>query len=277
MAMMGLIQRIARNAAGAIGRESWLVRTLRPAYVSTLQLVSGARGIPWDINGVSYRIDPHYREYLAHDYDASVARFLSQRVQPGAVCFDIGANIGVYVLQFAHWSGNAGRVVAFEPNPAAVEVLSRHVHMNQIENTVMIEKAAVGAALGTATLHRFGTDGMSRLAEPNSLLGGRTEPIDVRVTTVDAFCERTGLTPDWLLMDIEGFEFAALRGARRTLERSRRKIGLVVEMHPDIWKSAGTSRADAERFLSEMGLRPIPLMGQKDPLNEHALVHLAWA
>jgi hypothetical protein len=90
---------------------------------------------------------------------------------------------------------------------------------------------------------------MSRLAEPNKLLGGRAEPINVPVTTVDAFCARTGLTPDWLLMDIEGFEFAALFGARRTLERLRKKIGLVVEMHPDVWKSAGTSRADAERFL----------------------------
>jgi hypothetical protein len=77
-------------------------------------------------------------------------------------------------------------------------------------------------------------------------------------------------------MDIEGFEFAALFGAKRTLERLRKKIGLVVEMHPDVWESAGTSRADAERFLSEMGLQAIPLMGQKDPLDEHALVHLAW-
>jgi len=172
---------------------------------------------------------------MAHNYDTSVARFLSERIQPGAVCFDIGANVGVYVLQFAHWSGSSGRVVAFEPNPAALEVLSRHVRMNQIDDMVTIERAAVGAAPGTATLYRSGADGMSRLGEANKLLRGLAEPLDVPVTTVDAFCARTGLTPDWLLMDIEGFEFAALFGAKRTLERLRKKIGLVVEMHPDVW------------------------------------------
>jgi hypothetical protein len=113
---------------------------------------------------------------------------------------------------------------------------------------------------------------MSRLGEPNKLLRDRIEPIKVSVTTIDEFCARTGLTPDWLLIDIEGFEFAALLGARRMLERQRKKLGLVVEMHLDVWNSAATSRSDAERFLSEMGLHAIPLTGQKDALGEHGLV-----
>jgi len=122
---MALIQWIARTASSAMGRESWLIRRLRPAYESTLQLMSVGRGVPWEINGVPFRIDPHYRNRMGQDYDASVAQFLSERVKPGAICFDVGANVGVYVLQFAHWSGSSGRVIAFEPNPAAAEILSR--------------------------------------------------------------------------------------------------------------------------------------------------------
>ena len=274
--MLAPIQWIARLISGATGRESWLIRQLRPAYESTLQLLSAGRGVPWEINGVPFRIDSHYRNRMGHDYDASVALFLSQRVKPGAICFDVGANVGVYVLQFAHWSGSSGRVIAFEPNPAAVEVLSRHVRLNEIESTVTIEKVAISSAPGTATLYRAQADGMSRLGEPNKLLRDRVEPIEVPVTTIDEFCARTGLTPDWLLIDIEGFEFAALLGATRMLERQRNKLGLVVEMHPDVWKSAATSREGVERFLSEMGLCAIPLTGQQDSLREHGLVHLAW-
>ena len=274
--MIGPIQSIARAASGALGRDSWLIRQFRPVYESVLQLMSAGRGVPWEINGVPFRVDPHYRNRMGHDYDAPVAIFLSQRVKPGSICFDVGANVGVYVLQFAHWAGISGRVVAFEPNPAAIEILSSHVHLNEIENTVTIEKVAISDAAGTATLYRAQADGMSRLGEPNKLLRERVEPIEVSVTTIDEFCARTGLTPDWLLIDIEGFEFAALFGARRTLERQRKKLGLVVEMHPDVWNSAATSRADAERFLSEMGLRAIPLTGQKDALGEHGLVHLSW-
>src|ERR1700693_4408995 len=127
--MMWLIQRIARAASGALGRDSWPIRQLRPAYESTLNVLSIGHGVPWQINGVRFRVDPRYRTCMGHDYDASVALFLSQRVKAGATCFDIGANVGVYVLQFAHWSGNSGRVIAFEPNPAAVEVLSKHVRL----------------------------------------------------------------------------------------------------------------------------------------------------
>jgi FkbM family methyltransferase len=274
--MIGPIQSIARAASGAMGRDSWLIRQFRPVYESVLQLMSAGRGVPWEINGVPFRVDPHYRNRMGHDYDAAVAVFLSQRVKPGAICFDVGANVGVYVLQFAHWAGSSGRVVAFEPNPAAVEVLSSHIRLNAIENAVTIENVAISDAAGTATLYRAQADGMSRLGEPNKLLRDRVESIEVSVTTIDEFCGRTGLTPDWLLIDIEGFEFAALLGARRVLERQRKKLGLVVEMHPDVWKSAATSRAVAERFLSEMGLHAMPLTGQKDALGEHGLVHLSW-
>lgn len=273
---MARIQRIARAASGAMGRDSWLIRQLRPAYESTLQVMSAGRGVLWKVNGVSFRIDPHYRHRMGHDREASVALFLSQRVKPGAICFDVGANVGLYVLQLAHWSGSSGRVIAFEPNPTAVEVLSRHVRLNKMEGMVTIERVAIGSASGTATLFRSQADGMSRLGEPNKLLRDQVEPIQVPVTTIDKFCARAGLTPDWLLIDIEGFEFAALLGAKRMLEQQRKKLGLVVEMHPDVWDSAATSRADVERFLSEIGLGAIPLTGQQDPLGEHGLVHLSW-
>ena len=124
--------------------------------------------MPWEINGVPFRVDPHYRNRMGHDYDAPVAIFLSQRVKPGSICFDVGANVGVYVLQFAHWAGSSGRVVAFEPNPAAVEILSSHIRLNEIENTVTIEKVAISDAPGTATLYGAQADGMSRLGEPNN-------------------------------------------------------------------------------------------------------------
>ena len=41
-------------------------------------------------------------------------------------------------------------------------------------------------------------------------------------------------------------------------------MGIVVEMHPDSWEVAGTSRADAESLLRELGLRAEPLSGQAD-------------
>ena len=93
---------------------------------------------------------------------------------------------------------------------------------------------------------------------------------------MDEYCASEGLQPDWLFVDIEGFEIAALSGARELIQKSRGRLGIVVEMHPDVWESANTTRSRAETLLADLGLRAEPLMGQIDPLGEYGLVHLFY-
>jgi FkbM family methyltransferase len=241
-----------------------------------LERLGRGKGIPWEINGVTYRVDPHHRHRLGQNYDAPVAAFLRDRIRAGAVCVDVGANVGVYVLQFAHWSGESGRVVAFEPNPSARVVLEKHVRMNALARRVRVVPAAVGEASGEAILYAAEADGMSRLGEPNKALAGRTLELTVPVVTLDDYCASEGLEPDWLFIDIEGFEIAALAGARALIERRRGKLGIIVEMHPDVWASANTTRARAEALLADLKLSALPLTGQADPLGDYGLVHLAY-
>lgn len=271
---MSVVQGAARRVSGFLGRESRLVTGLRPAYECLLGLLSGGRGTPWEINGETYRVDPRQRRRLGQNYDAPVARFIRERIRPGAVCVDVGANVGVYVLQFARWAGPEGRVVAFEPNPAARAVLERHVGLNGLAGRVEVVPAAVGRARGEATLYAAGVEGMSRLGEPNELLAGRAREITVPVVTLDEFCDEKSLEPDWLFIDIEGFEMAALSGARRLLRGRGAALRVVVEMHPSVWPSAGTTPEAARQLLGELGLRPVPLTGQSDPLGEHGIVYL---
>ncbi len=272
---MSVIQSAAGRVAGLVGRETWLVRWMRPAYESLLEWAGGGRGAAWTINGVEYRIDPHHRHRLGRDYDAPVAAFLRERVRPGDVCVDVGANVGVYVLQFAHWSAPAGRVVAFEPNPGARAVLEKHVRFNGLTGRVNVVPAAVSRSAGSATLYAEGAEGMSRLGEPNSRIAARVREVTVATVTLDEYCAAEGLKPDWLFIDIEGFEAAALEGARELIESRRGRMGIVVEMHPNVWHTAGTCRAAFESLLDGLGLEAVPLTGQRDALGEHGLVHLA--
>jgi FkbM family methyltransferase len=272
---VSMLQTMAGRIAGIVGRESWLIKRMRPAYESLLEWSGRGRGAAWTINGVEYRVDPHHRHRLGRDYDAPVATFLRERVKPGAVCLDVGANVGVYVLQFARWSAPAGRVVAFEPNPGARAVLEKHVRFNDLAGRVTIVPVAVSAGAGSAVLYAADADGMSRLGEPNSSIAGRAREIVVPTVTLDEYCEREGLAPDWLFIDIEGFEAAALEGARRLIQARGREMGVVVEMHPNVWHTAGTTRAVLERLLDELRLDAVPLTGQKDALGEYGLVHLS--
>jgi FkbM family methyltransferase len=268
-----MLQRTAKLVSGFIGRDSWAIRSTRPAYESVLDLIYKQNGMRWRINGVEFRIDPRHRHRLGNEYDASVAEFFRSRVRDGQTCFDIGANVGVYVMQFSHWLRPSGRVVAFEPNPGARQVLEYHVGVNGIANRVVIVPAAVAEKSGRATLYASGADGMSRLNAPNVAIAGRTRGFDVPVTSVDDYVARSGIRPDILMVDIEGFEMAAIAGAAQLI-REKRDLLMAVEMHPNVWSSANTNRASAEALLDELQLTPVPLQGQSDPWNDHATVQL---
>jgi len=271
---MPIVQAAARGVSSLLGRESAVVRALRPLYEATLAAACWRRGIEWPINGVSYRVDPRQRRRLGQEYEQPVADYLRGRLGAGMTCFDIGANVGAYVLQLACWTAPAGRIFAFEPNPDACRVLRRHILYNGLLGRVEIVPAAVSSENGTQTLYAAGPDGMSRLAAPNRGLDGRTVSREVPVLTVDGFCRSRNVRPDLLLFDIEGFEIQALRGAEACIRAAGPSLTVVVEMHPNVWDSAGSSREDAERLIASLGRRVVPLSGQRDPLADHGLVAL---
>jgi FkbM family methyltransferase len=243
-------------------------------YEHALWWLSGRRGIAWTINGVPCRIHPHYRSQFAPNWEELVAAFLRDRVTDGDVCIDVGANVGVYAIQLAHWSAPLGRIVAFEPNPTARAVLEQHVALNRLESRIDVVPLGVGAESGSAELFASRADGMGRLHSPNPRMPGEPDRHEVRLTTLDAYCDARDVRPDWLLIDVEGYEFAALEGARGTLQTRGRELNVVMEMHPDAWSAAGTTRAAAERLLRDLARRPVPLSGQRDPLGEYGMVHL---
>lgn len=270
--MLKTLQVAARKVAGKLGRQSWIVRQLRPAYAKFLEVLAHGHGIPWEINGVNFRIDPRMRQQMGNDYDPHVAKFLCDRVHPDDVIINVGANVGVYVLQFAHWSAPRGCVVAFEPNSAAREVLQKHVEWNGLIDRVRIEPFAVSDQEGEATLHVSGTDVMSRLGTPNPSLAGKTRAVSVDVTTLDRYVEKSGVVPNWVFIDIEGFELAALGAARGLVRNTAAEF--IVELHPEMWGAAGTSRQEAVELFESLGVSAEPLSGQQAPLDDYGIVWL---
>lgn len=271
---MQIVQQAARAVSSLLGRNSALIRAIRPAYESFLHSLHKEKGIPWRVNGVTYLIDPRERPRFGESYEAGTAAYLAARIKPGMVCFDIGANVGAYVLQLGHWSGPTGKIVAFEPNAGAREVLARHILWNGLGDRVTVVPMAVGSSVGESVMYAAGADGMSRLAEVNRGLKDSAVETRVAVTTIDAYCQENGVWPDLILLDIEGFEIEALRGARQAIAQTKPIIA--VEMHPNVWSSAATNRLDTERFLAEMGLRAVGLSRQNHPLEDHGQVSLEY-
>src|SRR5262245_20066540 len=122
--------------------SAWPKRTTRLFWHWWLELAYGRRGITRRVNGVKLRVLPQFRSHFTKEYDATVARVLKERVRPGATCFSVGSNLGVYPLQFAAWSSPNGIVYAFEPNPTTARFLAQHVRLNGWENRIRIVEQA---------------------------------------------------------------------------------------------------------------------------------------
>jgi FkbM family methyltransferase len=148
---------------------------------------------------------------------------------------DIGANTGVFALLARALSAQAS-VVAVEPVARIFEKLVTNVALNDMDIICLCEAVSdtigVGSFLDPGTEHLYTVtieQGPVSTATPAARGHRRT----VALTTVDGMVERLGLAHvDLIKLDVESHEPAALRGARRTLERLR--PSLIVE----IWNDA---------------------------------------
>ena len=76
------------------------------------------------------RADPIQKTHRKGNfYEADELRFLSNLVKKGATIVDIGANVGNHSLYFSHVMG-AAKVIPFEPNPLAYELLIANILAN---------------------------------------------------------------------------------------------------------------------------------------------------
>jgi FkbM family methyltransferase len=255
--------------------ESTLTNILRPIRDVALAVATYPCGVRRTVNGRILRVDARTRSSFSGTYDTGVTQLLRDMLKPGDECWNIGAHVGVHVLQMCSLIGPSGRVFAFEPNPRAAALLRRNVTFNGFSDRVSIIPTAVGERSGTTDFHFAGSDPMARAERPNPLLR-RTRCIRVPLLTLDQFLVERGCSPRCIVIDIEGWEIGALVGAHEVL-RLRPLPLLIVELHPDAWSWSGHSREQLEQLMASHGLEALALSGQADVLGEHgqALIRCA--
>lgn len=143
-------------------------------------------------------------------------RLMSSLLHPGDTMYDIGANVGYYTLLASHRVGPSGRVVAFEPLPANVRLVERHLRLNRVRN-VSVHEVAVSDREGRARFAPNASNAMGKLSDAGS--------IEVAMISLDSFVSAAGLPdPTLLKIDVEGAELGVLRGAATLLDRARPSI-----------------------------------------------------
>ncbi len=130
------------------------------------------------------------------------------------VVLDIGANIGNHTLAFAT---RAHTVHAFEPIPYLFEMLKGNASHNGLTH-VHVQNVALSDREGEATINMVNAGNYGASSFDKRTEG--TTPVDVRMTTGDAFVATHKVTRvDFIKIDVEAHEVYVLRGLMQTLRR----------------------------------------------------------
>jgi FkbM family methyltransferase len=149
----------------------------------------------------------------------------------GAVMVDIGANIGTVTQFFARACATL-RIHAYEPNPAAFEMLQRNINDNHLEQRVVAFPEAVGGGSGDLSLWVDVNTTLSTAYLANSPgEGGRK--IKVPMISLDEVWRRLDQAPIWMLkIDTEGAEGDILENA--SISALQATQNAIVEYHDNI-------------------------------------------
>jgi FkbM family methyltransferase len=182
-----------------------------------------------------------YRAFKAYS-DRGERQLLRKVLFRGAVVVDAGANIGIYSQFLSRCVGRTGVVHSFEPSPENFERL-RFATRNLAN--VRLSRAAVGESSGRSKLYvsdQLNVDHRTYMAE-----GDSRDAVPIDIVALDDYFE-PGQRVDLIKMDIQGYEFHALRGATRVLEENP-DINLLLEFWPSGLEQAGVRWEELVQML----------------------------
>lgn len=187
--------------------------------------------------------------------------FLKSKLKPGDVFLDVGASIGELTLPIS-MAVPGVRVVSFEPNRTANNVLRDTLNRNGVSNVELLPQA-ISDFCGETTFNEHGFDPTGNchfLPETSTIdVPDRPDPhivaqYQVPVITLDDFFAQR---PDAgnvrsIKIDVEGFETKVLHGATNLIARTRPYIS--IDIHSDPFGD-GSTEAGVRACLAPMGYR----------------------
>jgi len=154
--------------------------------------------------------------------DKIITSWIEKYIKNGDVAFDVGANQGLHTKTMLKAVGNLGKVVAFEPVP---ENIAKLIDIQLLNKELLVEACAVGDQMGKKQFNVDIRPGIGSAASSFHKLSGldEVEQIEVTITTLDDFISANNnlLIPNFIKIDVEGYELNVFQGAVNLIANSR--------------------------------------------------------
>lgn len=151
--------------------------------------------------------------------DPPLLALAAEVVTPGAIVWDIGANIGLFSFAAAVRAGSTGQVIAVEADTYNVGLLRRSSGIQPATSAkITVLPVAISDKVGIASFQIASRSRSTNAIEGygTSQMGGVHETQVVPTMTLDLLAEFLPM-PDVIKIDVEGAEALVLGGAERVL------------------------------------------------------------
>lgn len=190
---------------------------------------------------------------LTGTYEPVTTKLFLENIKAGDVILDIGANNGYYSLLAANKAGNNGSVFAFEPDENNIKLLKKNIVLNKITN-IKVEEVAVADKNGSI---QFSSNSI-HTGKSTIVVDEKVNSKTVRGITLDSFIKNKKINV--IIMDIEGAELLALKGAKKTVLKN--DLTLFFEYNPKSIKSFGYKPNELIKYIYELGFNSISIIDE---------------
>jgi FkbM family methyltransferase len=176
-----------------------------------------------------------------------------ETIPEGSVLWDVGANVGLYSV-YAARKRNA-RVFAFEPSVFNLELLSRNIFQNSVQELVTVVPFALSDTVGPSLFKMSSTTwggALSTFGQDFDQYGGKLNSVFEYQTigiTMDKAVRLLNIPPPhYIKIDVDGIEHFILRGGAETLNGVE---SVIVEIDDRFTEQAD----ETARHLQNAGMR----------------------
>jgi FkbM family methyltransferase len=237
----------------------WLLKTLPQTfrgrrYLQNLLkfLFLGTSGKQARIGVITFPFLPFHWNFYFGIYEPQTAELFETTLQPGDVCFDVGANVGYFSALALNRVGHKGIVCAFEAEAGNFSRLSGLQALNP-EYDFRIHHRAVADAESKSILYISENPGWHSLERDFTPIT-RIDTQEVETISLDGFCRRENFSHQGciklLKIDVEGAEVQVLRGACQLLAGQWAQL-IHIEVMPENYALIRATLSEAGYCLHE--------------------------
>jgi len=177
--------------------------------------------------------------YHGKERERQTLSLMSEIIRENDLVLEIGGHIGYLTIFFAHHAGPRGKVIVFEPGSNNLPYIEKNVSQAESSTLAKIEliRAAAGILDGEALLYEEDLTGQNnsmvrdfaglRANMGKAYVETQVRPNKVPVRAIDSL----SVSPQFIKIDVEGFEWSVLQGAVATIETN--SPALMVEVQAD--------------------------------------------